>query len=111
MLQGEEGQEILCAVCGRTVRVVQTRHNGFAIAALILGIVSLGAWFIPCCGGPVTIAGIVFGALGLKSQHRTMAIVGIVLCSVGLLGTVLNAAWGAYLGATGQHQLLNALRR
>jgi hypothetical protein len=29
-----------------------------------------------------------------------------VLCSLGLVGTLINAAIGAYLGATGQHPLL-----
>jgi uncharacterized membrane protein len=79
-----------------------------AIIAFVLGIVSLLAWCIPICGAPVTIAGIVLGIRGLQSSSmRVMAIVGIVLSSLGLIATVANAAVGAYLGATGQHPLLN----
>ena len=79
-----------------------------AIIAFVLGIVSLLAWCIPICGAPVTIAGIVLGIRGLQSSSmRVMAIVGIVLSSLGLIATVVNAAVGAYLGATGQHPLFN----
>lgn len=79
-----------------------------AIIAFVLGIVSLLAWCIPICGAPVTTAGIVLGIRGLQSSSmRVMAIVGIVLSSLGLIATVVNAAVGAYLGATGQHPLFN----
>jgi len=78
-----------------------------AIASFVLGIIALVAWCIPICGAPLTIAGIVLGVRGLRStSQRAFAIVGIVLCSLGLVGTLINAAIGAYLGATGQHPLL-----
>jgi hypothetical protein len=78
-----------------------------AIVSLVLGILSLIAWCIPICGAPVTIAGIVLGVRGLRATSaRAMAITGIVLSSLGLVATLINAAVGAYLGATGQYPLL-----
>ncbi|MCS7191188.1 MAG: hypothetical protein NZ843_06260 [Fimbriimonadales bacterium] len=71
----------------------------------MLGILSLVAWCLPICGGPVSIVGLIFGARGLNATNRWMSIVGIALCSIGLLLTIVNAAIGAYLGATGQHPL------
>jgi len=72
--------------------------QGLAIAGLVLGIVNLCAWFIPLCGGPLAIVGIVLGVLGLKSSKRTLAIVGIALSALGLLLAIINAVAGAYLG-------------
>ena len=61
--------------------------NGFSIASLVLGIVSIVAsstFFVP-------VAGLVLGILALKREpaSRTMAIWGIVLNAVMLAGTVL----------------------
>ena len=73
-----------------------------AIGSLVLGVIVLCAWFVPICGVPLSIAGIVLGYLGRESAQRTMAIIGIILCCLGLIGSIINAAVGAYLGATGQ---------
>jgi hypothetical protein len=97
---------VACPSCGQPVAPADMRPDWYAITSLILGILSLGAWFLPCCGAPVTVTGLVFGILGLKSRQRTLAIVGIVLTSIGLLATLVNAGIGIYLGATGQHPLL-----
>jgi hypothetical protein len=75
------------------------------ITSLVLGILSMLAWCIPLCGAPVTIAGLVLGIMGLNSTKRNMAIAGIVLSSIGLVLTIVNGAYGAYLGYTGQHPL------
>lgn len=82
-----------------------------AVAALVLGVVSLIAWCLPLCGAPVTVIGLVLGVRGLQSSQRGIAIAGIALCSIGLLLTLVNAAIGAYLGATGQHPLLRQWQR
>ncbi|MCL4261759.1 MAG: hypothetical protein KJ069_01020 [Anaerolineae bacterium] len=73
-----------------------------AIGALVLGIINLCAWFVPLCGFPLAIVGIVLGYMGRNSAQRTLAIIGIVLSSIALVLTIGNAAIGAYLGATGQ---------
>jgi hypothetical protein len=79
-------------------QVAPARTNGMALAALILGIVSLffNVLLIP------SILGIVFGALGLRRARalgrQGMAIVGIVLSVIGivvgvLIWTALSAAF------------------
>lgn len=72
-----------------------------AIAALVLGVINLCAWFFPICGIPLAIIGIVLGLLGMKDpSQRTVAIIGIVLCGFGLLLGCGNGAYGAYLAYT-----------
>jgi hypothetical protein len=83
----------------------ETKHNGKAIASMVLGIIGLIAWFIPLFGAPITIVGLILGIKGLKSSNRGMAIAGVVMCIIGLVATIINAAIGAYMGATGQHPL------
>jgi len=76
--------------------------KGFAIASLVIGIINLCAWFLPICGGPLAIVGIVLGVLGMKSTtQRTLAIVGLVLSALGLIAACLNAAAGIWLGTSG----------
>lgn len=81
--------------------------NGKATTGLVLGIIGLIAWLIPLIGAPITIIGLIFSIIGLKSLKRGVAIAGIVLCSIGLLATIVNASIGAYMGATGQHPFVN----
>ena len=53
---------------------------GFAIAGLVLGILSILSSWVPICGLPLPIIGIVISALGRRSfSHRTMAMVGLIL--------------------------------
>lgn len=81
--------------------------NSRATIGLILGIVGLVAWFIPLIGAPVTITGLIFSKKGLRSLKRKLAIAGIVLSSIGLLATLINASIGAYQGATKQINFIN----
>ena len=81
--------------------------GGMAIASLVLGIVGLMAWFCPIIGLAVNITGLVLGCKSLRSPNRGMAIAGVVMCTLGLIASVVNGAVGAYLGATGQHSLIN----
>jgi hypothetical protein len=76
--------------------------TGLATAGFILGIVAMLAWCIPLFGLPVTIVGVVLSVKGMSSSRRGLAIAGLVLNIVGLAFTLINAAVGAYLGATGQ---------
>ena len=63
--------------------------------SLVLGIVSLIAWFIPLIGFPVSITGLVFG---IRNKHTA----GIVLNVIGLVLTLINSVVGAVLGAQGE---------
>ena len=75
----------------------------YAAVSLMLGVTSLCAWFIPLCGGPISIAGIVLGYLGMKDPSRkTLAIAGLALGVLGLIATCINGAVGAYMGITGE---------
>lgn len=81
--------------------------KGKATASLVLGLISMITWIIPLLGLPTTITGLVLGINGLGRQRRGTAIAGIVLSAIFLVATVVNMAIGAYLGATGQHPLVN----
>jgi hypothetical protein len=62
---------------------------------------------VPLIGLPITVVGLVLGANDLQSPHRRAARIGVILCIIGLGLSLINAAVGAYLGATGQHGLIN----
>jgi len=81
--------------------------DGKAIASLVLGILGLILWFCPLIGLGVTVPGLVRGIMSRNQRPSGMATAGIVLCVIGLVLSLINAAIGAYLGATGQHPLLN----
>lgn len=69
-----------------------------AVVGLILGLVSIVAWFIPLIGFPVTVLGIVFSALGLKSKtNKGKAIAGLSLSILFLVVTIINSALGVIL--------------
>ena len=75
----------------------------FAAVSLMTGITSLCASLLPRCGGPLAIASIIFGYLAMKNpEKKTLAIAGMALGGVGLFLTCLSAAYGAYVGMTGQ---------
>ncbi len=124
-MEGLAGREVACPQCGVTnivpvhppvdpgvpsaypsVMAPALDRRGQAIASLVLGLVGLLAWVFPLAGAPVTIIGLVLGIKSLRSSGRGMAIAGIVLCIMGLVATLINAAIGAYMGATGQHSLV-----
>ena len=67
----------------------QKNNNGFAVAALVLGIISIVLCFIPFLSGIIAILAIVFGIIALKSARRGMAIAGLVTGILGLLLGIL----------------------
>jgi hypothetical protein len=76
-----------------------------AIASLVLGVINLCAWFIPLCGIPLASAGLVLGFLGMKDpSQKTMAIIGMALCGLGMFLACINAIAGAYMGLSGGFQ-------
>jgi len=76
----------------------EERHNAKATAGLVLGILSLFAWFLPFIGFPVTIIGLVMSAIGLKSRRPGWAVAGLVMSILGLIATIVNAILGAVIG-------------
>ncbi|MDO4918615.1 DUF4190 domain-containing protein, partial [Kocuria sp.] len=80
--------------------------KGLAIASLVLGIVGiLSFWFLGL-GGLLGLVGLVLGIIGLVKIRRSkrdspaLAIVGIVLSSLALLGGILMAALFAWVFST-----------
>lgn len=61
--------------------------KNFAVTSLVLGIVSLC-----CCGLITSIPGLIFGIISLskKKEKNGMAIAGIILAAVGLIGTIIG---------------------
>lgn len=76
--------------------------GGKAIAALVLGIVGMLGWCLPLCGFPINLVGLILGIMDLKGPKRTLAVWGVVLCSIGLGLTVINAIIGAVMALNGQ---------
>lgn len=69
-----------------------------AIIGLILGLVSIVAWYIPLIGFPVTVCGIIFSSIGMKSQtNKGKAIAGLTLSIIFLVVTIVNSILGAIL--------------
>lgn len=64
--------------------------NGFAIAGFVLSLVSLFALW------PLAILGVIFSAIGLKSEKRGLAIAGLV---IGIVALTLVLIAGATLAA------------
>ncbi len=75
---------------------VQT--NGAAVAALVIGIISMIAWLLPIAGIPLSIVGIVYGNRGRRLfTNRAMATTGLVLCIIALVLAAINGLAGAML--------------
>lgn len=80
----------------------KSNYHVLALASLAIGVINLCAWLFPICGAPLSIAGLILGFLARNSSQRNLAFIGIGLCCLGLVLSVGNALYGAYLGATGQ---------
>ena len=65
------------------------------LVSLILGVISLVAWYIPLFGVPISIAGLVFGIIGCSSSSIGYVIAGISMSSFGLILSIFNAYFGA----------------
>ena len=85
--------------------VVQEEKKGMSIASLVLGICGFIAWCIPLIGYPVTILGIIFGAVGMKKGGKNLAIAGIICSAITLVFTLINSIAGAMMAT----QMLNSL--
>lgn len=70
--------------------------------ALVAGVLSLCAWFLPFCGVPITLTGLILGILGRKSTYHNVVIAAVALCVLGLIASIANGAYGAYMFFTGQ---------
>ena len=90
-----EKQKVLNASLGNGNKT--DKKSTQALVGFILGLVSIIAWYIPLIGFPVSVCGIVFSALGLKSSNRTKAVAGLTLSIIFLVVTFINSAMGAIM--------------
>ncbi len=68
---------------------LEKNSSAGATTSLVLGIISSIAWIIPIIGLPITVVGIVLGAINMKSKkHKGMAIAGFVVNIVFLAATL-----------------------
>jgi hypothetical protein len=70
---------------------IPSDNRSAATWALVLGLASLFAWLLPILGLPVSATGLGLGVAGQQSSRRGMAIIAIVLASIGLVLTIVNA--------------------
>lgn len=73
----------------RPVPLASRDNSGRATASLVLGILS---WITPGIGLILAILGIIFGASGMKSRKKGMAIAGIILSCTGFFISLISAA-------------------
>ncbi|HUG34823.1 MAG TPA: DUF4190 domain-containing protein [Anaerolineales bacterium] len=79
----------------------------FAIGSLVIGIINLCAWFVPICGFPLGLVGVVLGYLGMKDvSQKNLAIAGMVLSGIGILLACINAIAGVFMNTDLFRQLL-----
>ena len=73
---------------GQTVgtKVVKETNtiNGFSIASLVLGIVSLALWCFWMVSIPCSILALIFGIIAIKKPGKGMAIAGVVTGAIAL---------------------------
>ncbi len=68
---------------------ISNEKGAGATTSLVLGIISSLAWIIPIIGLPITVVGIVLGAINMKSKkHKGIAIAGFVVNIVFLAATI-----------------------
>jgi hypothetical protein len=68
----------------------EERTNKFlAIISAALGVISIFAALLPICGAITGIIGVVIGYFGIKSDSRRIAILGIVLSTLGILTSLV----------------------
>lgn len=80
----------------------QPSGKGFAIASLVLGIVSV----CTCCGGLLpSVLGLIFGTISKskQSENNGMAIAGIILSSIGIVISLIFIAMMIIGGAQGDN--------
>jgi hypothetical protein len=69
-----------------------------AVAGLVLGILSLVTWWVLYVGLPISIVGIIMGALGRRSvSRRGIATAGLVCSIIGLAVLIIFYVWIASL--------------
>ncbi len=82
------------------------------IGGLLVGIGSCPGAIFPLCGCPLSVVGLIVSGVAValsRGLGRALGVAGLAFSGIALAVTLVNAGWGAYQGATGQHGLLNLM--
>ena len=72
--------------------------RGLALAGMILGVIGMVTWLLPCVGVPVTVTGLILSIIGRRSVSRKgMALAGIILSSIALALSLISSLLGVFL--------------
>lgn len=75
----------------------ESNKGGFAIASLVLSLISL----IPCCFPVLQILGLIFGIIGIKSDKKGLSIAGIIISVISaIISLILLVLYGAIVAAS-----------
>lgn len=86
-------------------------RKGFAIAAMVLGIISIPLFCIWYISIPCAILAIIFGVLAVKSSRKGMAIAGIATGATGLVLLVVTYLFLAIIGFRAFDTVLDRIER
>lgn len=73
------------------------RRSTLASISRTLGLIGLGAWLLPVVGLPITFLGLVIGVVSFKDGENSRSLRATLLCALGLVLTLANAAAGMYI--------------
>lgn len=82
------------------VEAAPTEQKGMSIASMVLGIIGILAWCIPCCGYPIGITGLILGIVGRKKGGKSYALAGIICSIICLVASLINSILGAMSAAS-----------
>ena len=86
-------------------------RKGFAIAAMVLGIISIPTFFEFIISIPCAILAIIFGILAVKSSIKGLAIAGIATGATGFILTVIIYAFLFTIGFRAFDVVLDRIER
>lgn len=75
--------------------------NGMGVASMVLGIVGLVMFWVPFLNLIMSGLATIFGAIGLKTEGRGMAIAGLVMGLLVLLPLLMFVIFIIFIGAIG----------
>ncbi|MDR1713790.1 MAG: DUF2510 domain-containing protein [Coriobacteriales bacterium] len=100
------------AAAGAKVRKGEKALNGVAITALIMGILSLPTALLTFASLIPGFSAVLLGIFGLRSQKKILAIIGLALGLLGIIGGIVFfyvAVWPAWLDHSGFQSFLKSL--
>ncbi len=76
-------------------------NRWYALASVALGVISFCLAMVPACGASASLLGMFAGYHAMKSDSRTLALVGLAISALSFLLTVIYAAFRLLFASTG----------